>query len=236
MDEIVNILVEYARRPYDRERDFVKECMEALAPLNDILSGLTAALSHPDERVRMLTLELLEAWGADAEPALPELIRSLNDADETFQQAALRVVVKFGAKAQAAVPILETWLTSPVEFSWIAGNRELFANDPNDPPESLAMALSISIKGLPLKKILASQAIYAITGDPRDAIRIGLNLLGDIDWFERCIGAKFLGSIGSKARSAEPRLRRALFDQDARVRSLAKRALDEIQYDLASDL
>ena len=75
----------------------------------------------------------------------------------------------------------------------------------------------------------ASDAIWAITGDPDDAIEVGLKLLDEADWLERVVGAEHLGGLATEAQPAVSRLLQALKDEDATVRATVRTALDHIQ-------
>ena len=76
----------------------------------------------------------------------------------------------------------------------------------------------------------ASDAIYQITGDPADAIMVGLKLLDHSEWLERYVGAEHLRDLGPQACSAIPRLRRAATeDADGGVRNAAQMALHKIE-------
>jgi HEAT repeat protein len=79
------------------------------------------------------------------------------------------------------------------------------------------------------KQCAASDAIWAITGDPRDAIDIGLKLLDGEEWLERVVGAEHLGCLGTVGQPAIPRLLQALNDDDATVRSTVESALERIR-------
>ena len=76
----------------------------------------------------------------------------------------------------------------------------------------------------------ASEAIFRITGDPTDAIKVGLDLLDDDEWMERYVAAEHLGRLGAKAHSAVSRLRwAAIEDEKEAVQDAAQSALHKIE-------
>jgi HEAT repeat protein len=79
------------------------------------------------------------------------------------------------------------------------------------------------------RRCSASEAIWAITGDPNDVIRVGRDLLDDSDWLQRCVGAEHLGMLGAQGLPAVPSLLRAKDDGDEIVRSAVIDALAAIR-------
>ena len=75
----------------------------------------------------------------------------------------------------------------------------------------------------------ASDAIFEITGDPTDGVKVGVKLLDENEWLQRCVGCEHLGLLGAKAHLAVPRLRSALNDENEMVRNVAQAALREIE-------
>ena len=75
----------------------------------------------------------------------------------------------------------------------------------------------------------ACDAIFEITGDATDGVKVGVKLLEDDDWLQRYVGAEHMGLLGAKARSAIPRLREVKDDENKMVRNAAKAALSQIE-------
>jgi HEAT repeat protein len=259
MNSVTDILLHYAHR---EDVDRVDRCRDALSHSGNVVPALAGALTHPDDDVRVMAIQILGELGTQAEPALSDMIRFLTDPNRLVRICAARVVATFGTKAECAVPILETWLSCNDAVLQVIAAGHILMIDPSRADDLLPVLIEplarntngvdclaagllgslgdLARPALPQlrqmlghpdssRRVAACEVICAITDDPSEAIHVGLDLLDDDDWLQRYVGAELLGSLGPRARSADARLRQALYDQDSAVCGAAREALAQIQ-------
>ena len=192
----VSLLVEALA---DADPDLRLLAVEVLADLESdekALPALIAALDDPDRLVRIATVKQVARFGTKAIAALPALEMWLGDEDERFRLSAAAAISKIDPdQIEKMLPVLLAGLDSENSL-W----RGMSAEAIGDLGEVAAAAIPN------LKKLLqvdcaglrcdAALAIQKITGDPAEAIDVGVDLLSAEDWLERYVGAENLGLLG----------------------------------------
>ncbi|HYV34424.1 MAG TPA: HEAT repeat domain-containing protein [Gemmataceae bacterium] len=184
--------------------------------------------TDPDKKVRMASLQFLEAMEDAAVPAIDTIIAALKDSNKFIRWAAARTLGKIGPDyhADKTVPALAA-LMNPQEDSDV---REVTASALRKFGAAAKPALPQLIKLLNIGEAEAQEAIIkAITaiGGPETtpAIPALIKSLDSRNVNVRKLAAEALGRMGPLAVSAIPALTDHLQDEDATVRIAISDAL-----------
>jgi len=193
------------------------------------LPDMIRCLRDPHQMVRAtlaMHVGTFREKARDALPALETMVESENVYARLTAAAAIAKIDR--SRVAELIPLFVEALGSTAAFvpeysAWLL--RDFGAEAESALPRLRQMLR----QGDSTKKCAASDAIWAITGDPDDAIEVGLKLLDKADWLDRVVGAEHLGGLGTAGRPAVPRLLHALKDEDATVRATVRKALKRIR-------
>jgi HEAT repeat protein len=186
-------------------------------------------LNDPSRVVRMAAAALLPPFREKARSALPALRSWLVTRDDYSRVTAAGLIslidpTDVHERLPALVDALDSDQFGVADLSaWYIGRIGTLARPALQRLNQMLNDADSS------RRCSASEAIWAITNDPKDVISVGLALLNDSDWLQRCVGAEHLGMLGPQGLPAVPHLLRAKNDQDPIVRSAATEALANIR-------
>ncbi|MEZ2278868.1 MAG: HEAT repeat domain-containing protein [Microcoleus sp.] len=173
----------------------------------------------------------LKKVGAEAQAAVPEIIRLLKDSDAGVRGSAASVLGNIGAEAKTAVPQLVPLLKDSDENVRSSTASALG----NIGAEAKAEAKTAVPQLVPLLKdsdenvrSSTASALGNIGAEAKAAVSPLIVLLKDSDAGVRSSAAEALGQIGAESKTAVPQLVLLLKDSDAGVRSSAAFALGQI--------
>ena len=192
------------------------------------VAALIEQLQSSDRLKRVSAAEQLAEFEGRARDAIPILELWIGSEDRYSHVTALGAMIWIDqSKADALIPLLIEALEFDGLEQWHA----------------ILQLQSLGKMALPavqaLKRLLnqnsvvstsASEAIYELTGDPTDAIDVGLRLLEHSDWLQRWVGIEHLEGLGREAEAAIPQLEWvAIEDHDEGVRKRAREAVEKIE-------
>jgi HEAT repeat protein len=189
------------------------------------VAELTAGISDRDVKIRLATLDILEALGPAAAPAAPVVVKALNDPDRFVRWAAARALGKMGAvEAESAVPALTGLLADSDVDLRVAAATALAVYGPSARAAVPALlgALLSDDSGL---RVTAMRALERIGFDGPPALPLIRDALEDRNAVVRQNAARLLGKLGPSARDALGSLRLHLKDSSPEVRAAAQEAL-----------
>jgi hypothetical protein len=193
------------------------------------LPDMIRSLRDPHPMVRATLAAHVGEFGEKARDALPAL-ETIVDSENVYSRltAAASIAKIDRSRVAELIPLFVEALGSTAAFvpeysAWLLRDFEAEGRS------ALPRLRQMLREGDSTKKSAASGAIWAITGDPSDAIRVGLKLLDNADWLDRVVGAEHLGGLGTAGQPAVPRLLQALKDEDTTVRTTARTALRRIR-------
>lgn len=193
-----------------------------------ILPAMIKALKDGNRTIRIAAAGIVPRFGKKAIAAIPILESWIENDDELIRILAAGSILKIDpSRADALLPLLiEAVECDGIEQFEAIGQLESLGEMSQEAVPSLKRLLhedsTVSLS--------AGDAIHAITGDPTDAIKLGVALLEHDEWLERYLGCEHLGLLGAMARPAIPRLKLiVLDDENEAVRNRAMVALEEIE-------
>jgi hypothetical protein len=170
------------------------------------LPKMIRALNDPTRIVRSCAVGPVAAFGEKAKSAVPILEQWLTSDDAVFRViAAGHIPTIDPSKADGLLPVLIDALESETTFAAFmsASMLEQLGELAGGAVAHLRHMLQHPDSSM---RVAASEAIYAITGDAREAIQVGLDLLDAGDWLQRYVGAELLGSpVPPKSGTCGPR-------------------------------
>jgi HEAT repeat protein len=229
-EALVDVLTDALCDPDEDVRRLVLSLLDVLEDkCEPALPALIKVLKDSDRVARILAADLLGQRGQKAKAAVPILETWVGSKDRSSHIKALGNIMRIDpSRVDDLLPLLIDTLQSEdgifqLEAVWMIGCLGEMAL-------AAIPALKRRLHDHSTVSMSASDAIHQITGDPADAIMVGLKLLDHAEWLQRYVGAEHLRDLGSQACSAIPRLRRAATDDtDDGVRNAAKMALHKIE-------
>jgi HEAT repeat protein len=168
-------------------------------PLIDALGAPMATLAtgayHPDVRVRLAVIDILESLGPAAAPAARALVRALTDPDRFVRWAAARTVGKIApAEAESVVPALARLLGDPDPDVRLAAAAALERYGPaartavpgligalKAQDEDFRLSAIRALRSIGLEARPAIPALTAAASDPNPRVRqLAAELLGKL--------------------------------------------------------
>jgi HEAT repeat protein len=228
---LVNVLIDALRDPDENVRRLVLSLLDVLEDKSEpALPALIKVLKDSDRVARILAANLAGRFGQKAKAAVPILETWVGSKDRSSHIKALGNIMMIDpSRVDDLLPLLIDTLQSEedgiflIEAVWMIGSLGEMAL-------AAIPALKRRLHDHSTVSVEASDAIHRITGDPTDAIMVGLELLDHSEWLQRYVGAEHLRDLGPEACSAIPRLRRAATeDADGGVRNAAQMALHKIE-------
>jgi HEAT repeat protein len=194
-------------------------------------AALVRGLSDPMVRIRLASLDALEAMGDAAAPALPAIVRSLQDPNLFVRWAAARILGALALSPSVphqpdlAVPALARLLRprEDLEVRIVAANS-LAAYGPEAKEAVPALAAAVN-QGDVEVRLAVLRALSRVGPEAAAAVPAIIEGLRDTSPQVRAESARVLGRFGPAARSALPALRRAMSDADDDVRRAASDAV-----------
>jgi HEAT repeat protein len=229
-DELIEALIDALHDPDNDVRMLVLSLFWELGDKAEpALPALIKVLEDSDRVARILAADLVGRFGEKAKAAVPILETWIGSKDQSSHVKALGNIMMIDpSRVDDLLPLLIDTLQSDdgriqCEAVWMAGSLGELA-------QAAIPVLKRLLHHHSTVSMSASDAIHEITGDPTDAIMVGLKLLDHQEWLQRYVGAEHLQSLGPKASSAIPRLRCvATDDEDDGVRNAAQMALHNIE-------
>ncbi len=233
---LVPVLIECLNDPEDEVRRLsmsllceLKETAEPALPI------MIDALKDSCKIVRLNAASAVARFGEKAKTAVP-ILETWNERKDEFDYiTAIESILYIDpTRVNNLLPLLIEVLGMEDCFSrshaiWVVG-------DLGENAQEAVSALKYLLHAHSTDSMAASDAIFSITNDPSDSIKVGLDLLDHDEWLQRYCGAEHLRLLGSKAHSAVPHLRLVLEnDENEAVRNEAERALKEIEGSNSSD-
>jgi HEAT repeat protein len=191
----------------------------------EAIPTLVGLLSHPDPLLRRAACEELQAFGADAEEAVPALTNALDDRVlRLYAATALGTIVR---KPETAVPAVARLFATPttaarerVVFAW---TLKKYGPQARAALPELRQAFTDTDANL---RQAAAIAVAHIDVDNQDALRVLSDILTkDSDPRRRRSTAQALAELGPRAKEALPAVTQAVDDDDQTVRNAAQIAL-----------
>ncbi len=197
-----------------------------LPGLRKVLQAVIEAVADPDERVRLAVIDVLEALGPEAAPAVPALTAALGDRNRFVIWSAARALGRIGptehtpAAVSGLIRTLD-YLDVDVRLAAVLALERL---GPAARAAVPALAQSVRLPD-PNLRMAALRALVGIGTDAQPALPAMAAAVADPDARVRRTAAESLGRFGVAARGAADALTRALDDGDADVRRAASDAL-----------
>jgi HEAT repeat protein len=229
-DDLIPTLVDALSDPDEAVREVAMRLLwEMDTDDESVLPAMLKALKDDNRTIRIAAVGFVTRFGERAKAAVAILEQWIENGDELNSILAVgSILVIDPSKADDLLPVLIDALESnddgiKMEAIWQLERLGEMAND--SVPALRRLLDDHSTVSMP-----ASDAIHRITGDPKDVINLGLNLLDHKEWLQRCVGVEHLRMLGAKAHLAAPRLQWAVWDDENDiVRNTAKAALEEIK-------
>ncbi len=205
------------------------EIPSELDPIEASLPALINALKDPDRIVRIAAVEPVARFGKKAHAAIPILEKWLDDKQGYIRLAAAAAIYRIDpGTISKMLPVLIRGLESGVSL-----DQSFAADALGNLGEAGTPALSV-LEGLldgdcAGVRCDAGNAIWGITGDPANSIRVGVKLLAAEEWLDRYVGAEHLGALGPVAAPALSDLRRLLTGDYPAVQTAVAAAIERIE-------
>jgi HEAT repeat protein len=200
------------------------------APLRQALevsrAAMIAGLSDQNARVRLASLDVLETMGAEAAPAIPAMVRSLEDSDLFVRWAAARTLGGLAPRqAESVVPALARLLRPEEDLNVRQAVETALGKFGPDAAEAVpALTRALGRGTMPLR-VGAIKALESIGTAAEPALPAIAWRLKDASPQVRAEAARVLGRFGPAAARALPALRLALSDPSQDVRHAASDAI-----------
>ncbi|MBY0527975.1 MAG: HEAT repeat domain-containing protein [Gemmataceae bacterium] len=201
-----------------------------LDALRATLPGLSAALVDADLQARRTSLNVLEALGSAAAPALPALVQALDDSDRFVRWGAARALGKLvGEPASAALPGLIRLLNDADLDLRLASATTLQHFGRNAAGAVPTLVQVVQGRNAIELRVAAIHALDAI-GLPhaQAALPALIVAIADPDEPVRLAAIALMGKMGAGAHDAVDALRRARTDRSPQVQQAASAALLQI--------
>lgn len=183
----------------------------------ELLPALNEALNSPNELVRELAVHIAGELRHQAEPLLPQLLRLLEDPSRGVKVNAMFVIAGFGEKSKAAIPILLEWCDTADNLMRVQAMENIPRIDGSklecmvkmliaaSKQDSIGQVTAINALGefqaaaaipvlkeltrnsMAMTRLTAAEAIYQITGNLSDLIRISMDMLEAQDSYAQLI-------------------------------------------------
>lgn len=189
------------------------------------MPNLIKTLAHPESKVRVVALYVLEHLQQDAAPALEGMVKAAADANAYVRWGAARALSRLGGpEAAKAVSALAGLLADDNKDVRLSAALGLEGFGPRAASGALALG-ETSAKGDPETRRAALLALKAIGPKGKAAIPGVLKGLDASEALVRVAAAETLGVLGPLETAALDRLRSALADPVAEVRQAASRSI-----------
>ncbi len=201
-------------------------------PEDPLRTGLRAAvpllvpeISHPEVRVRLAALYVLETLATEAAPAAEAVVKVLQDTDPFVRWAAVRTLGKMAPlEADKSVPGLAKLVDDENADVRLTALAALERFGPQAKVAVPALRQAVNRKD-PESRVAAIQALAAIGLEARAAASELITALSAPEAEVRLAAAASLAKLGPLTPRAEEALRKALNDPNGEVRLAASDAL-----------
>lgn len=191
---------------------------------------LMRGLNHDNKWVRWEAATLLGQM-ADADTAIPALIKALDDPDADVPKRAAAVIGEFGPSAETAVPALTKALQHREKYVRVRAADALGLIGPKATQASASLTNALRDRDGEVR-IAAALALWRVTGEQELAVAALVEQLryGDARRLRSSEAARALGAMGKAASDAIPALRTLIADQaNAYTHQFAVEALKTIE-------
>jgi HEAT repeat protein len=201
------------------------------AKSRDLIPKIEKLLGHAESRIRIAAADALGGIDPKAKESVPGLTTTLADDDAGVRLAAARALFSIqGSEAGSAIPVLAQALKdeNPETRRDAASALGDFGGAGKTALPALTPVLKDADGGV---RSAAAWAIARITGGQasQSAIEVMISVLKDKEPRARQDAARFLGDVGTDARSAAAALTAALDDENEDVRKAARESLGKVQ-------
>ncbi|MBL8798374.1 MAG: HEAT repeat domain-containing protein, partial [Planctomycetia bacterium] len=200
-----------------------------LDPLSQTVPALAGVLAHPEVRVRLGALYVLETLEAEAVAATPALVKACGDGDAFVRWGAARALGKLApAESKAVVPALGKLASDPNGDVRITALAALERFGPSAAAAVAALG-PVAAKGDVPTRLWAMRALAAIGKEAQGAVPSLTTALAATEPAVREAAARTLGKVGHGSAEARKVLRQALDDANGDVQEAAAQALLNLQ-------
>lgn len=200
-----------------------------LDKLPQVVPALAGLLTHPEIRIRLAALYVLETLEAEAIPAAPALVKACTDTDAFVRWGAVRALGKIApAEAKSVVPALAKLADDPNGDVRITALAALERYGPSASAAVPALGQAAAKGDVPTR-IWAMRALSAIGKDAQAAVPSLISALSATEPELRTAAARTLGKVGHGSAEARKALRKALDDPSGEVQEAASQALLAVQ-------
>jgi RNA polymerase sigma factor (sigma-70 family) len=194
-------------------------------PLRNTVPFLAARLTDQDMDVRLASLYVLETLGAEAAPALAELVRALGDPDPFVRWGAVRALGKLAPlEADQAVSVLARRLEDENQDVRLTAAAALERFGPKSADAIPALTRAVDHPD-PRTRVGAIQTLASLRSAAVPVIAKLSAALAAPETQVRLAAARALAKLGPAARAATADLRKALTDWIPEVRQAASDAM-----------
>lgn len=214
----------------DREGNAGWKAAGALAGVGpEALPGLVRSLNDRNPDVRWRAAYALGEMKPGPSQAVRNLVRATSDSQERVRNSAVYSLTQIGTPALLGLSEL---VRSGTATEHDTANRVLDAFE-RVKPNSVASLLveATGTDSSPAARVKAIEAIGTLRLGNPSTRRCLMDRLSDPDREVRLASARVLGTMGKRARAAEPALIILARDADAEVRTVAHGALAQIRAD-----
>jgi HEAT repeat protein len=185
--------------------------------LRETIPALTAGVDDADIRVRRATLDVLEAMGQGAVPAIPALVHALSDRDRFVRWAAARALgMVHPLRPETVVPSLTALLSDGdpnLRMTAAASLREYGPQARTAVPALLTMSRSNDAE----QRAAAIRTLESVGSDDASALAVLNAALNDTDARVRQLAEQALGRVGSSHEAINALLRPATTQPDPKT-------------------
>jgi len=202
--------------------------VDALSAIREPAVGrVAAALTDPDESVRIRSTWVLNRMGSTAAPAVPDLIASMYDPAKWMRRNSLAALGKIGPEAQMALPAVVEAMEDAEPETWIAAALASVQIGGDAAPAVARLANGLR-RGVGTHSMRdAALALQEIGPSAEAAVPDLIATLANPGSYCRHFAARALGAIGPAAIGSVPALAGALADHRYFVREAAASVLGQ---------